>query len=311
LAKFLDLPVWKTTKTLLFEADDQMAAVMVRGDCDVNEVKVRNFLQCKNLRLAAPEVIMNMTGASVGYAGPIELPARVRRIADPYVGNRVNFECGANRTDHHHINVNFGRDLPLPEFGDFKLAKAGDGCPRCGGKLQAARGIEVGHIFKLGVKYSETMNCQYLDAAGKLRLVLMGCYGIGISRMAAACVEQNHDDKGILWPPQIAPCQVHLIGLNLEDPAVANHADQLYQRLLGEKIEVLYDDRPARAGEKFSDADLIGIPVRLTVSKRTMEQQKVEFKCRCESKAELLSLDDALRRITTVNEPVAGLPGSD
>ena len=221
----------------------------------------------------------------------------MRVIADHYVGNRVNFECGANQTNYHNINVNFGRDLPQPEFGDFKLARQGEGCPRCTGRLQAARGIEVGHIFKLGAKYSEAMNCRYLDAQGKTRPVIMGCYGIGISRMAAAWIEQNHDDKGIIWSPASAPFEVHLIGLNLEDPAVSAQAEEIYEQLGQAGLTVLFDDRPARAGEKFSDADLIGLPARLTVSKRTLEEGKVEFKLRREPKAELLSLDEAQARI--------------
>jgi len=297
LAQFLDLPVWKTTKTLLFQADERVVAVAVRGDCEVNETKVANFLGCKALRLASAETIRELTGAEVGYAGLLGLPAAVRLLADHYVGNRVNFECGANQTNYHNINVNFGRDLPLPELGDFKLAKAGEGCPRCGGGLQAARGIEVGHIFKLGTKYSEAMNCRYLDAQGKAHPVIMGCYGIGISRMAAAWVEQNHDDKGIIWSPQIAPFDAHLVGLNLEDPAVSAQAEQIYQQLRQAGLAVLFDDRPARAGEKFSDADLIGIPARLTTSKRTLQQGKVEFKLRSQTKAELLSLDEAQARI--------------
>jgi prolyl-tRNA synthetase len=297
LAKFLGIPVWKTTKTMIFEADDQVVGVMVRGDCDVNETKVRNALACKQLRLAAPELIKRLTGAEVGYAGPIGLPAEVRCLADRYVGNRVNFECGANRTNYHNINVNFGRDLPGPEMGDFKLAKEGGLCPNCEGRLQAARGIEVGHILKPGAKYSKPMNCCYVDAAGKSQLILMGCYGIGITRMAAAWVEQNHDDKGIIWPPQIAPFDVHLVGLNLEDPAVRTQAGEIYAQLRQAGLDVLYDDRSVRAGEKFSDADLIGIPVRLTVSKRTLEQGMVEFKMRREAKAELLSIGEAQARI--------------
>jgi len=293
LAKYLNIPVWKTTKTLIYEADNKVLAVAVRGDCDVNEIKVRNFLGCKVLRLASPAKIQELTGADVGYAGPIGLPSSVRIIADHAVGNRVNFECGANKTNYHNINVNFGRDLPTPDYGDFKLAKAGEGCPRCAGTLQSARGIEVGHIFALGTKYSEAMNCRYLDAQGKSQPVIMGCYGIGITRMAAAWVEQNQDDKGIIWSPQIAPFDAHLIGLNLEDPVVSAEAEWTYKHLQAAGIQVLFDDRPARAGEKFSDADLIGIPARLTVSKRTLDQHKVEFKWRREAKAELLSLEEA------------------
>ncbi len=297
LAEFLKIPVWKTTKTLLYQADDKVVAVAVRGDCEVNEVKVVNFLGCKVLRLASAETIKELTGAEVGYAGPIGLPPSVRVIADEYVGKRVNFECGANKTNYHNINVNFGRDLPLPELGDFKLAREGEGCPRCGVPLKSARGIEVGHIFKLGTKYSEAMNCRYLDAEGKSQLAVMGCYGIGVSRMAAAWIEQNHDDKGIIWSPQIAPFEAHLIGLNLEDPTVATQAEKLYEQLCQAGFEVLYDDRPARAGEKFGDADLIGLPTRLTVSKRTLEQGKIEFKGRRDPKPELVSVEVAQERI--------------
>jgi prolyl-tRNA synthetase len=193
--------------------------------------------------------------------------------------------------------VNFGRDLPYPQFGDFKLAKGGHGCPKCDGVLEEAKGIEVGHIFKLGTKYSEAMNCRYLDSEGKSRLVIMGCYGIGVSRMAAACVEQSHDDKGIIWPIQIAPYHVHLIGLNLEDKSVTYAAEEAYAKLESNGIETLYDDRQLRAGEKFSDADLIGLPVRITISKRTLEQGKVEFKLRKEPKAELVTLEEAILKV--------------
>ena len=302
LAKFLNIPVWKTTKTLIFECQDQVVAVMVRGDCDVNEVKVANFLGGKALRLASAETIKKLTGAEVGYAGPIGLPAAVRILADHWVKNRVNFECGANKTNYHTINVNFGRDLPLPEFGDFKLAKEAEGCPRCGGRLQAAQGIEVGHIFKLGTKYSEALSCCFVDAEGKSRPVIMGCYGIGVTRMAAAWIEQSHDDKGIIWSPQIAPFLVHLVALNLEDPAVSEHAGRLYSQLQQEGVDVLFDDRPLRAGEKFGDADLIGLPIRLTVSKRTLEQGKVEFKLRQQPKADLVALEELGQRIRAVQQ---------
>jgi prolyl-tRNA synthetase len=303
LAKFLGIPLWKTTKTLIFEAEDSVVAVMVRGDCEVNEVKVRNALGGRPLRLASADKIRELTGAEVGYAGPLGLPASVKLLADHFVAGRVNFECGANRTNYHNINVNFQRDLPLPTLGDLKLAKAGDQCPHCTGTLQAARGIEIGHIFKLGTKYSSTMGCKYLDAQGQSQPVVMGCYGIGISRIAAAWIEQNHDAKGILWSPQIAPYLVHLIGLNLEDPAVAQGAEALYRQLQEARIEVLFDDRNLRAGEKFGDADLLGLPVRLTVSKRTLEQGQIEFKLRSEPKAEPLTLQEAIDRIQALTTP--------
>jgi len=187
--------------------------------------------------------------------------------------------------------------VPLPALGDFKLAKAGDGCPRCQGRLKSARGIEVGHIFKLGTKYSEAMNCSYLDANSQAQPVVMGCYGIGVSRMAAAWIEQSHDDKGIIWSPQIAPYHVHLIALNIEEESIRKEAETLHDRLEQGGVEVLFDDRPARAGEKFSDADLMGLPVRLTLSKRTQEQGKVEFRLRREKESALLTPDEAIQQI--------------
>lgn len=292
LAAFLGIPVWKTTKTLLFDADDEVVAVMVRGDSDVHELKVANHLGCKTLRLCSAETIEELTGAKVGYAGPIGLPKSVRVLADYYVNNRINFECGANRTDYHSINVNFERDLEMPEFGDFKLAKAGDRCPRCEqGALCETRGIEVGHIFQLGTKYSAEMQAVYRDKDGESKPLVMGCYGIGISRMAAAVVEGSHDENGIIWPKNIAPYQVHLIGLNVEKERVRERAEELYANLCSSGVEVLYDDRELRAGEKFSDADLIGIPLRLTVSERSLANGGVEVKVRSQKESAIIPLD--------------------
>jgi prolyl-tRNA synthetase len=243
-------------------------------------------------------VIKALTGAEVGYAGPIGLPPEVIVVADHYTRDRINFECGANRTDYHFINVNFGRDFPLPDFGDFKLAKQDHLCPRCDqGKLNEARGIKVANIVKSGTKYSDKLNCAYLNKAGKSQLLFMGDFRINISRLAAAVVEQNHDQAGIMWPPEIAPFQIHLIGLNLETEAVRVEAENLYQRLLDEKIDVLFDDRDVRAGEKFSDADLFGIPLRLTVSKRTCKEQKLELKFRNKNQSEFLTYEDAFKTI--------------
>ncbi len=297
LAEFLKIPVWKTTKTLLLEAGDEVVAVMVRGDCDVKEVKVSNALGGKPLQLISPERIKELTGAEVGYAGPIGLPDTVRIIADHYVDNRVNFECGANQTNYHNINVNFDRDLPRPEFGDFKLAQPGDICPHCGGTLQAQRGIEVGHIFKLGTKYSEAMKCVVLNDQGQQQPVIMGCYGIGVSRMVAACIEQNHDERGIIWPAHVAPYHVHFLNLTPKDEAVTARCEEVYAWLQEQGVEVLYDDRNARPGEKFGDADLLGIPLRLSISKRTLEQDAIELKPRRDQESQLVSSEQALTLI--------------
>ena len=287
LAEYLKIPVWKTTKTILFDTDaGDTVAVMVRGDTDVNEIKVLNHLGVKQITLTAPEKIKELTGAEVGYAGPIGLPEGIRVIADNYCAKRVNFECGANKTDYHNINVNFGRDLKLPEFGDFKLAAAGHCCPRCKtGKLKETEGIEVGHIFKLGKKYSEAMKCFFLDKDGKEQPMEMGCYGIGVSRIASSVIEQSHDENGIIWPLSVAPYQIHLIGLNLEKEEIRTEVDKIYEELIGAGLEVLYDDRELRAGEKFADADLIGIPLRITVSKRAIKNGSAEVKERKEAEA--------------------------
>ncbi len=298
LAEFIGIPVWKTTKTLLFQADEKVVAVMVRGDCDVNEDKVRNILKCRDLTLAAPSVIMELTGAEVGYAGGVGLPAGMTVLADAFTRDRVNFECGANRTDYHNINVNWDRDLPRPIFGDFKTAREGEFCPRCDqGRISEMRGIEVGSLAKMDTVISEKSSLTYQDKTGKPQMVLMGSYRLNLSRLAAAVVEQHHDGSGIIWPRLIAPFQVHLIGLNLEDESVRGQAEKLYRKLQEEKIDVLFDDRDARAGEKFSDSDLFGIPVRLTISKRTFKEGKLEFKLRSSDQGNLITFDEALKTV--------------
>lgn len=299
LAEFLKVPVWKTTKTIIFETEGVPVAVMVRGDCDVNEVKVKNHLGCKKLVIASPEVVKKLTGAEVGYAGPIGLPKNMHKLWDEYTKNRINFECGANKTNFHNVNVNFGRDVELPDqFGDFKLAKKGDTCPRCKeAKLKETRGIEVGHIFKLGTKYSESMGAYFLDKEGKERPFIMGCYGIGVSRIAAAAIEQNNDENGMIWPKNIAPYHIHLVGLSLEKENVKEACEKLYKELEDLGYEVLFDDRDLQPGNKFADADLLGIPVRLTVSSRTLENDVIEFKFRTEKDSAKLSKKETLSEL--------------
>jgi prolyl-tRNA synthetase len=298
LAEFLGIPVWKTTKTLLFQADDRVAAVMVRGDCDVNEPKVRKHLNCRELTLASPEVVRELTGAEVGYAGGVGIPDGVVVLADHFTRDRVNFECGANRTDYHNINVNWERDMPLPTFGDFKTARPGEFCACCDrGRLREIRGIEIGSLAQLGAPASAQSPLSYQDKAGAPRPVFKGSYRLNLSRLAAAVVEQHHDDAGIRWPSAVAPFQVHLIGLNLEDETMRNEAEKLYRQLLEEKFDVLFDNRNARAGEKFSDSDLLGIPLRLTLSKRTFKEGKLEIKLRTRPGSELVTPADALSAV--------------
>lgn len=299
LAKFLKIDVQQTTKTLIFETEKGVVAALIRGDFGINEAKLKNELNVLELQLASAETIKKLTKAEVGYAGPVGLPDSVKVIADFSCQDRTNFECGGNETDYHLINVNFERDFPTPEFTDIRSVKTGDTCPECKrGKLKLENGIEVGHIFQLGTKYSESMGIQYSDEKGKLHLVEMGCYGIGITRSIAAAVEQSHDEKGIIWPKNIAPFQVHLIGLNLEqDEKIKKSANQLYENLKKKGIEVLYDERPISPGKKFGDADLIGIPIRLTISARSLESGGIEWKERRSSDSEIITDREVIPKI--------------
>ena len=282
LAEFLGIPVHQTTKTLLFQADTKVVAVMVRGDFNVNETKLKNYLGCTELTLATPEAVKATTGAEVGYAGPVGLPKSVQVVADLTCEGRVNFEAGANKTNYHNINVNFERDFPTPPFVDIREAREGDQCPHCDGKLVNHRAIELGHVFKLGTTYSEKMHAYFMDEDGKSKPLVMGCYGIGISRVMAAAVEAFNDDKGIIWPETIAPYAVHLLTLGREEE-VLKEGEELYEGLWGMGIETLYDDRDLSAGQKLADADLIGLPHRLIVSKKTLEKKGVEWKKRSDT----------------------------
>lgn len=290
----LGIPVWRTTKTLLFQADDRLAAVMVRGDCEVNEDKVRRRLHCRDLSLASAQAIRELTGAEVGYAGGVGLPPGVVVLADHFTRGRVNFECGANRTDHHLINVNWGRDLPLPVFGDFKLAREGDRCLQCDrGRIREIRGIGLGRLLRPDAAAGAGLRPSFQARGGKPQPAHMGSGRLNLNRLVAALVEQHHDGAGLRWPPRVAPFDVHLVGLNLEDEGLRSEAESIYRRLRAEKFEVLFDDRDARAGEKFSDSDLIGVPVRLTISRRTFAEGRLEFKRRGDAQSRMVTFDEA------------------
>lgn len=292
LAKFLGIEVHQTTKTLLFQADEEVVAVMIRGDYDVNETKLANHLGCKNLSLATPEIVKKLTKAEVGYAGPVNLPKNVRVVADITCKDRVNFEAGANETNFHNINVNFERDFPNPEFADLREVKEGDKCMSCGkDSLKIKSAIEMGHVFKLGTCYSEWMSANFVDNDGKSKPLVMGCYGIGISRLVAGIVEASHDEKGIIWPAAVAPYQVHLVSLG-KDEKVLEAAENLYKEFQDEGLEILFDDRDESAGVKLNDTDLLGVPIRVLVSSRTLEQDSVELKLRAAGEARLLKIKD-------------------
>ncbi len=299
LAKYLNIPIEKTTKTLLFENENsQVIAAALRGGYNVNEEKLRKITGSKNLTLASPEVVKRVTGAEVGYVGILHLPKEVRVYMDESMKGRKNFESGANKTYYHAINVNFGRDIPIPKnFYDFKVAKDGDFYPETGEKYEVYKAAEIGNIFPLYTKFTKAINYYFTDEKGAKNPIFMGCYGIGSSRIMGVIVEKFHDERGIVWPSNIAPFQVHLIGLDLNDDTIKKQAFKIYKLLTTTyNLEVLFDDRvETRAGEKFSDADLIGIPYRLVVSKRTGE--KVELKKRTDNNSMLLTPPEILSHL--------------
>lgn len=279
VAAFLHLQAPHFIKTMIFETDREFVVALVRGDDEVNEVKLKNALGCIHLQLASEAKVEQVSGGAMGYSGPVGLRG-VRIVADPEVMRMPVAATGANRGDYHLVGVVPGRDFTADLVVDLRQARAGDPCPRCGAPLDIRRGIEVGHIFKLGTKYSKAMECHYLDAQGGVNPMIMGCYGLGIGRTVAAAVEQNHDEHGIIWPRPLAPFEVEVIALNPDDATVKETAERLYGELQAAGVEVLFDDRDERAGVKFNDADLVGFPVRVVVGKKNAEQGLVELSLR-------------------------------
>jgi prolyl-tRNA synthetase len=297
VAAFLGVEPRQVVKTLIYETEKGLVAVVVRGDREINEVKLANHLDVQNLALASEEKVRAATGSAVGYAGPVGLPQGLRLIGDETVRGLTDFVVGANEGDAHYTGVNWGKDVDLAEWADLLLVSGGDPCPRCDGTLELFRGIEVGHIFKLGTKYSQAMACNYTDEAGADHPMIMGCYGLGIGRTVAAAIEQNHDKDGIIWPRPLAPFEVLLAGLNPDDPEVSRVAEGLYSELQAEGVDVLYDDRDERPGVKFKDADLIGIPVRLVIGAKSLKDGKVELSLRRDREKLLVPPADAVGRV--------------
>lgn len=295
LVKSLGMEATNFAKTIIYKADDKYIAAMVRGDRDVNEVKLKNLVGCQDdLELAEPHIVTEITHAKVGFAGPVGLDIPV--YADREVELMQNFVVGANESDMHYKNVNIGRDFEPDQIADIRVVATGDECPVCGGKIKSEQGIEVGHIFKLGTKYSDALGLKYLDENGKQNTVIMGCYGIGVTRCLAAAVEQMHDENGIKWPVSIAPYQAIVVAANYKNEEQMAEAEKLYEALNAAGIETLIDDRKERAGVKFKDADLIGIPVRVVVGKKVGEGI-VEYKERTMEKAVEIRLDEAVSKI--------------
>jgi prolyl-tRNA synthetase len=307
VAGFVGVPSSQTLKAVFYLSDGEFVFVVIRGDLEVNETKLRNALKCSELRLATePEV--NGAGLVAGFASPIGAKG-VKVVADDSITLGSNFVVGANKPGYHFRNANYPRDFQVDLVTDIALARGGDCCPKCRGKLSSSRGIEVGHVFKLGTFISERFGASFLDTDGKSHPIVMGSYGIGLGRLLAAIVEQSHDDKGIIWPLCVAPYQVYLCPLSLAKSAVAPTAEKLYQELQKEGIEVLFDDRDDSPGVKFNDADLLGIPLRLTLSPRTLQSQSIEAKWRTEKETRLLPLDNLAARVNKLlNEPAKAQP---
>jgi prolyl-tRNA synthetase len=292
LVAFFDVEPYLFAKTILYQADGEYVAVMVRGDREINEVKLKNLLGCTDdPELADPGSVRRLTGAEVGFAGPVGLEIKV--IADLEVAQMKNFIVGANETGYHLKHVNIGRDFTPDTVADVRVITEGDACPKCGQSIKTAQGIEVGHIFKLGSKYSDALGLSYLDENGKMQTPVMGCYGIGVTRCLAAAIEQNYDENGIIWPVSIAPYQVIVIPVKAQDEKQIAMAEEIYQTLQKEGIDVLLDDRAERPGVKFKDADLIGIPVRIVIGKK-VDEGIVEYKLRRDEKPEEKQVQQAV-----------------
>ena len=276
---FLKKKPWQLLKTIVYNSDGEFVAVLMRGDREINEAKLAKILGSASLELATPEEIVKVSGGPLGFSGPVGLKD-VRTVADSSVKNMANMVTGANEADAHFVNVNLGRDFEPGEYADLVQAIEGDKCKKCGELLSSWRGIEVGQIFKLGTKYSTAMKAQFLDDQGTEHPFIMGCYGIGVTRTVAASIEQNSDDDGIIWPMSIAPFEVHVLPTNMSDPELVKTAESIYHGLLDRGIEVIMDDREERPGGKFKDADLIGVPIRITVGERGMKEGIVEVRLR-------------------------------
>ncbi|WP_283719713.1 proline--tRNA ligase [Clostridium perfringens] len=295
LAKFFECSPKKIAKILIFQADDKVVAVVLRGDREANEVKIANAIgEVIELEMASEEAVKEATGAAVGFAGPMGIKVDML-LVDQEVANMYNFIIGANETDMHLKNVNYGRDFE-GIVGDFRNVTIGEKCPECGKEITISRGTEVGHIFKLGTKYSESMGATFIDEDGKAKPFIMGCYGIGVTRTVASIIEQHNDENGIIWPLEVAPYHVSVIPANVKNEEQATKAEEIYNELRKMGVEALLDDRKERAGVKFKDSELMGIPMRITVGKMIGEGQ-VEFKLRNGGEVETLSIEEVYNRV--------------
>lgn len=296
VAQFLSMHPDHLIKSLAYMTEKGPVLALVRGDHEVNEIKLMNLLNVLQLELATEADIRAAFHSVPGYIGPIGLTG-VTIVADASVMNLMNAACGANIEDQHHVNVNPGRDFKADNIADIRMIKESDPCPRCGAKVKTARGIEVGQVFKLHTKYSKALEASYLDENGQENLMVMGCYGVGVSRTMAAAIEQHHDDDGIIWPVSIAPYQVVIVPINIKDEAQMTLCEKLYEELKSAGVEVVFDDRDERSGVKFKDADLIGYPVRITIGPKALKENSVEVKVRRTKESMLYPLGEHIESI--------------
>jgi len=286
-------------KTLIYVADGEPVAVLVRGDQELEETKLRRALKADVVEMADDATVQKVTGAIVGFAGPVGLKIQV--LADHSVAGLVDVVVGANKDYHHLKSVNLDRDFNVSQFVDVRSAQDGDLCPACGeGHYRLFRGIEVGHVFFLGTKYSEAMGCSYLDENGKDKPMVMGCYGIGVTRIISAAIEQHHDENGIAWPVPLAPFEVAVMPLQMKDEELVKAAEGLYQGLLDAGVDVVIDDRPVRPGFKFNDADLVGYPYQVILGKKGLANGIVELKERHTGEKQDIPLDDLVSTLTAL-----------
>ena len=307
LESFLGVQKTSLIKAMVYKGDNDYFLVLVRGDREINEVKVNNVLgPFINLRLAEPHEVEKLLQCEPGFIGPVGLNNKIRIVADLEIANMKNAICGANKKDYHLRHVSCGKDFTPDQFADLRMITPGEPCPKCGQKLQEARGIEVGQVFNLGTKYSEKLKAYYLDEKGQERLIYMGCYGIGVSRTMAAAIEQNHDQDGIIWPVPIAPYHCIIVPVSVKEPELVDIADKLYAELKALGVETVYDDRDERPGVKFKDADLVGYPYRLTIGKKALAEGKVELYNRRTRQIDLIAVEDVAKYVQkTVEEELA------
>ena len=298
LAVFLEMTQTQLIKSLLFQGDDKIILVLVRGDRELNEIKLNNALGgFITLQLATPEVVQSTLGCEPGYVGPVDIPEGLLVVADLEVSLMPKLVCGANQKDQHYVNIIPGKDFRIDQQFDLRMIQIGESCPKCSTPLKEARGIEVGQVFKLGTKYSKSLQATYHDEGGTEQLCVMGCYGVGVSRTMAAAIEQNYDKDGIIWSMTIAPYHCIVVPVNMKDTLVREAAEQLYTQLQGLGVEVVLDDRDERPGVKFKDADLVGYPLRVIVGSKSLATGHVELRHRHSGESELVRTEDLAKRV--------------